>query len=75
MVEAQTLMRRLLLSDDKIHPVLDALGGAKWFHGIDKAGMTAKEVQRYQRVCRNCGIMEIQKTLSRCGGCRAAYYW
>ena len=75
MLEEDMLKRRLILSEGRTHPVLDALGGAKWFDEVDKAGMTVKEAQRQKRVCRNCGMTDVQKTLLLCGGCRIVYYW
>ena len=75
MVETRLLRRHLVLSEAKTHPVLDALGGAEWLDAVDKASMTAKEARRRQRVCRKCGMLEMQKMLSLCGGCRMTYYW
>ena len=75
MVERHMLKRRLILPGGNAHPFLDALGGVRWFDEIDKTSMKAKEVLRHFMACQKCRILEIQKTLLICGGCRTVYYW
>lgn len=63
----QILMRR----DQPTHPVLAALGGAKWFA---KRRPTQKADDHAQKGCSTCGMHDMQKPVFRCSQCQWTYY-
>ncbi|KZV62385.1 hypothetical protein PENSPDRAFT_249870 [Peniophora sp. CONT] len=59
----------------RVHPVLEALGGESWFDKLDSRDvLSLKEEERSIKLCRQCGIRDIQKSLFRCSRCQYMYY-
>ncbi|VDC07636.1 unnamed protein product [Peniophora sp. CBMAI 1063] len=57
------------------HPVLESLGGHSWLDKVDgREILSYKEEERSVKVCRHCGIRDVQKALFRCSRCQYMFY-
>lgn len=75
-VSEGTLLQFLFRQNQPEHPVLTALGGVRWLEGIfTREGLSARMEERLSKQCRQCGVREPEKTLSRCSGCKHIFYW
>ena len=58
------------------HPVFKALGGRAWLDKLEtRKRVPFKEDERRSKICRQCGILDMQKDLFRCSRCQHIYYW
>ncbi|VDC07653.1 unnamed protein product [Peniophora sp. CBMAI 1063] len=65
----------LLPSSGRSHPVFKALGGRTWLDKLEtRKRVPLKEDERRSKICRQCGIRDMQKDLFRCSKCQHIYY-